>query len=179
MKTIVLDGYNVIHVIPELERTLDRGLEAARHALVQLCAAYRQKRGDVDALYVVFDGQQQEHDQSRRHVGDVTLIFTPRGEEADERILQLIKDDRGRHAFLVISNDVVIVNNARAHGARVMSVAKFYTEAKPRKTMTARQAPTIEKAPLSLRDANRVTEAYRDFLERKAKGPRGSDLPRA
>ena len=46
MVTVILDGYNVIHALPALERQLDRGLEAAREALVSLCRSYQSRRGD-------------------------------------------------------------------------------------------------------------------------------------
>ena len=39
MKVLILDAYNVIHAIPELERELDRSLEAARNALITRCQA--------------------------------------------------------------------------------------------------------------------------------------------
>jgi len=57
MTTLILDGYNVIHAVPELARHLDRSLQSAREALVRLCQAYRARRGDIGRLYVVFDGR--------------------------------------------------------------------------------------------------------------------------
>ncbi len=44
----VLDGYNVIHAVPGLERKLGSSLRAARDALVALCLEIRRSRGDVE-----------------------------------------------------------------------------------------------------------------------------------
>ena len=55
MTTLILDGYHVIHAVPELARHLDRSLQSAREALVRLCRAYRARRGDIGRLYEVFN----------------------------------------------------------------------------------------------------------------------------
>ncbi len=167
MITMVLDGYNVIHAIPALARELDRSLEAARVGLVKLCRDYRARRGDVGRLYVVFDGSDAEGSGPREDQQGVTVFFTRHGEEADERILHLIRTGGSRSQFVVVSNDTHIVNNARAHGARVMSVSEFYGQMKPARTTRGMGPPTVEKTPLPTCDAQRITEEYRKHLEGK------------
>ena len=102
-----------------------------------------------------------------REVRGVTVIFTPRQEEADERILELIRTDRGRHRFVIVSNDTYVFNNARSHGARVRSVAEF--DAWARRPAASREPKRAgeEKPPLSPREADRITDAYRRHLERR------------
>ena len=187
MMTLVLDGYNVIHAVPELARELDRGLEAARTALVRLCRDYRARRGDIERLYVVFDGDEayaRGPQADRAGIilageevsataglptdrGGVTVLFTRRQEEADERILQLVRADGGRSRFLIVSNDTYIFNNARVHGARIMPVQEFYAQLRPAKPSTPTRPGAADHPTLSGSDERRITDEYRKHLEGK------------
>ena len=169
MITLILDGYNVIHGVPELERKLDQSLEAAREALVSFCQAYRARRGDVQRLYVVFDGNDAYAGGPSADRGGVTVLFTRSQEEADDRILRLIKDDGARSRFVIVSNDNYVFNNARAHSARVIPVSEFSAKPKPGRTTRSPRSPVVEKTSLSLRAAERITEEYRRHLEAKTK----------
>lgn len=167
MVTLVLDGYNVIHAVPELTRQLDRSLEAAREALVKLCQELRARRGDVARLVVVFDGDEQYARGSETERGGVTVLFTRREEEADERILQLIRADGGRSRFVVVSNDTHIFNNARVHGARVIPVSELYAQLRAMTTPRPTRPDASDKTTLSALEAQRITEEYRQHLEGK------------
>ena len=170
MITVVLDGYNVIHAIPALARELDRSLQSAREALVRLCQEYRVRRGDIGQLYVVFDGRDAHASGSHeQHHGSVTVLFTQKPEEADERILRLIEAQRSRSRCLVVSNDNEVFNNARAFGARVISVQEFYKKVRPVNTPHPQPPTSPGKAMLSTRDAQQITEEYRKHLEDEPK----------
>ena len=165
MVTVILDGYNVIHAVPELKRQLDRSLEAARDALVTLCGEYRARRGDVAHLFVIFDGNQDDASGPHAGRGGVTVLFTQRQEEADERILSLIRADGRRSRFVIVSNDTHVFNNARALGARVISVQTFYGEVHPARPRRSKPPAAAEKMLLSTREAQQITEDYRKSLE--------------
>jgi hypothetical protein len=168
MVTVIVDGYNAIHAIPSLARHLDRSLEAARTALVALCGEYKTARGDVGELYVVFDGKDRDVDAwgSQQQRQGVTVLFTRQHEEADERILRLIRGASGRGRFVVVSNDTVVSNNVRALGAQAVSVNQFHG-GKPSSPRAARgRRPSSDaKPPLPTRDLERITEEYRRHLE--------------
>lgn len=170
MIALILDGYNVIHAVPELARQMDRSLEAAREALVRRCEAYRARRGDIGQIYVVFDGRDADaFGSSEQPRGRVTLCFTRAPEEADQRILRLIEAERpGR--CVVVSNDNEVFNNARAYGARVISAQEFSQPARPAKASRGRPRQDAEKPTLSVPDAQRITDEYRRHLEGKKRG---------
>ena len=191
MRVLILDGYNVIHAIPELERQLDRSLEAAREALIGHCCAYQASRGDVQEIYVVFDGRETDEQAPTRRQPRVTVMFTPKREEADDRILHLIKTAQGRTEFVIVSNDTYVFNNARAHGARVIPAAEWYRWVQPKPAAPARTRRPAERPPsrwprsagrggrpargerkstLSPRAAREITDAYQQELERRARG---------
>lgn len=172
MVTVLVDGYNVIHAIPSLARHLDRSLDAARTALVMLCRGYRARRGDVDQLYVVFDGKDADTGWGRQDQQGVTVLFTRRPEEADDRILSLIRTEGGRNRFVVVSNDTTVSNNARALGAQVISVSEFSGQKKSSRQARSAKPAAESKTPLSTRDTERITEEYLKHLEKKPKDQR-------
>ena len=166
MTTLILDGYNVIHAVPELARHLDHSLQSAREALVRLCREYRARRGDIGRLYVVFDGRDVQAFGSPAPQDErVTVCFTQRPQEADERILRLIESQSAGSRCVVVSNDNEVFNNARAFGARVVSVQAFYAQARPASMRRPHPRASSGKAILSTRDAQQITEAYRKHLE--------------
>ncbi len=164
MMTLILDGYNVIHAVPELAQHMDRSLQAAREALVRLCQEYRARRGDLGRLYVVFDGRETEtYGSPEQQHGSVTVLFTQQPEEADTRILRVIEAQGGRSRCVVVSNDNEVFNNARAFGARVLSVQAFYERV--RRASARRLEPHDADDKVMPRDARQITEAYRQHLE--------------
>ena len=121
MTTTILDGYNVIHAVPELSRHLDRSLQAGREALVRWCQEYQARNSATGKLYIVFDGRREDGwGASEQLHGRVTVVFAQKPEEADQRILRVIESHRGR--CVVVSNDNEVANNARAFGAGILSV---------------------------------------------------------
>jgi predicted RNA-binding protein with PIN domain len=144
---------------------LDRSLEAAREALVGLCRAYRARRRDIERLYIVFDGDEAYAHRPEANRGAVTVLFTQRQEEADDRILSLIRADTGCSRFIIVSNDTYVFNNARAHGARVMPVHEFYAQCQPASASRPTHPDAMDKTTLSALEARRITEEYRKHLE--------------
>lgn len=170
MHVLVLDGYNIIHAIPELVRRLDQSLEEARRALIERCRAYQSRSRTVAHTYVVFDGHEAAGGSRRQHEPGVTIVFTSQEDEADEEILRLLRRPRGTQRFTIVSNDTYVFNNARAHGARVMPAAEFWSLANPLQPR-ARPQPEASEKPLSAQDARRITEEYRRHLERGVRRP--------
>jgi hypothetical protein len=167
MSTLILDGYNVIHAVPELARHMDRSLQSAREALVRLC---QEARGATGPCYVVFDGRDaQASGASAQQHGRVTVLFTRKPEEADQRILRVIEDQKGRGRCVVVSNDNEVANNARAFGARVLSVQAFMKQAQSSSGPPATSAIS-GKAALATGEARQITEEYRQHLERRRAG---------
>ena len=166
MTTLILDGYNVAHAVPEVARHLDGSLQAAREALVRLCQEYRTRRGDIGNIYVVFDGRDAETFGAReQHHGSVTVVFSQKPEEADARILRVIEAQRGR--CVVVSNDNEVSNNARAFGASVISAQAFYVQARPSNARRSPPSVNPAKAALPAGAARKITEEYLKHLDRK------------
>jgi len=125
MRTLIIDGYNVIYAIPELEELLGESLEAARAGLVRLLTRAKDSRRDIERLYVVFDGRADDDDGESTVAPGITAIYTQRKKDADQKIVEMVRDAARADAITVVSNDNFLYNNVRAHGAYVEGVEEF------------------------------------------------------
>ena len=71
---------------------------------------------------------------------------------------------------MVVSNDNEVFNNARAHGARVISAKEFAQQRQPAKPAKAsrgrrRSGPDDDKPTLAIPEAQRITDEYRKSLD--------------
>jgi predicted RNA-binding protein with PIN domain len=118
---IIIDGYNLL-------ASFSQGgggqlhSEMARESLLRDLAAYRQRKGH--AMTVVFDGWQQGQPvEGREHRAGVQVIYSKRGERADQ-VIQRLAGEYGPDCA-VVSSDHEIMATARAHGAFVMRAQEF------------------------------------------------------
>ena len=156
---VVVDGYNVIYAIGAFRKRLDQSLESARDALIAYCRSYAASRRDVKRVIIVFDGN-DSGSPAATSTAPVEVIFTRRREEADDRIIGLIREDAGRTAFIIVSDDNYVFNNSRAHGARVIPAAEFYKSSSPPKSASN---PPSEKN-ISSADMKKINDEYKKHL---------------
>jgi uncharacterized protein len=113
---LIIDGYNLLGAVSST-RT-----EMARESLLRDLAAYRHRKGH--AITVVFDGWQQGQPvEGREYRTGVQVIYSKRGEKADQVIQRLARDYGSDCA--VVSSDHEIIATAKAHGAVVMKAQEF------------------------------------------------------
>jgi predicted RNA-binding protein with PIN domain len=113
---VIIDGYNLLAV-----QSAARA-EMARETLLRDLAAYRHRKGH--AVTVVFDGWQLGQPvEGREHRSGVQVIYSKRGEKADQVIQRLAREYGSDCA--VVSSDHEIMATAIAHGAFVMRAQEF------------------------------------------------------
>ena len=122
MKVLIVDGYNAIHKIPEMDNLLDESLEDARNAITDLAREYQRRHGGIAEVHVVFDGRDECRGLSFSRPNQV---FSGTG-EGDRSIIRLAQDKSERFHVIVVSDDNRVGNSSRAAGATVISVKKFY-----------------------------------------------------
>ena len=122
MKVLIVDGYNAIHKIPEMDDLLDESLEDARSAITDLAGEYQRRCGGIAEVHVVFDGRDEYRAFSS---GKPNQVFSGTG-EGDRSIIRLAQDKSERFHVIVVSDDNRVGNSCRAAGATVISVKKFY-----------------------------------------------------
>src|SRR5262245_35986401 len=124
---VIIDGYNLLAAGRD-GKSGSPYTDMARESLLRDLAAYRHRKGH--ALTVVFDGWQQGQPfESQEHRAGVHVIYSKRGERADQVIQRLAREYGS--ACAVVSSDREIVTAARAHGAFVMGAEEFSGKLSP------------------------------------------------
>ena len=119
---LIVDGYNLLALTGRIGAGTSLHSEMARESFLRDLAAYRQRKSH--AITVVFDGWQQGWGtEQREHRLGLEIIFSRRGEKADQ-VIQRLAAEFGS-ACAVVSSDREIIDVARAQGAFVMKAQEF------------------------------------------------------
>ncbi len=119
---LIIDGYNLLALTGRIGAGTRLDSEIARESFLRDLASYRQKKSH--AITVVFDGWQQGWStEQREHRLGLEIIFSRRGEKADQ-VIQRLAAELGS-ACAVVSSDREIITVATAQGAFVMKAQEF------------------------------------------------------
>lgn len=119
---LIIDGYNLIRQSPELLAAESQDLRWGREALLEQLAAYRRlKKHPITVVFDGWEGGAALGDRDRFQ--GMLIVYSRRGEKADEVIKELAERERQR--CLVISSDRDICRHAGQVGAAVMSAEEF------------------------------------------------------
>ena len=119
---LIVDGYNLLAQTGLVGGGMNLHFEMAREALLRDLGTYRQRKSH--AITVVFDGWQQGWGtEQREHRLGLVIIFSRRGEKADQ-VIQRLTAEFGS-ACAVVSSDREIIDFARMQGAFVMKAQEF------------------------------------------------------
>ena len=102
---LIVDGYNLIRQSLQLQLLDAVDLQAGREGLLELLGHYR--RRSRHQVTVVFDGWQQGdcHEGRDRQHG-ILIIYSRRGERADEVIKRLLRQERERAVVVTSDRDI-------------------------------------------------------------------------
>ena len=124
----IVDGYNLLFTSGEYGTVKGRNMKGARERLIDDLSRYQRVRGH--GVTVVFDAQGQVAFKSggnergiERRKG-INIIFTRRGETADQVVVELANESRGIER-VVVSSDNEVVRGSRRRGAVVISSEGF------------------------------------------------------
>lgn len=119
---IVIDGYNLIRQSAYLSALESISLEEGRKGLLRLLSAYKRAKGH--SVTVVFDGWRSDNfGQSRDRIGGVNVIYSERGEKADDVIKRIADKMRGK--VVVVTSDRGIASFAERRGVAVVTSPEF------------------------------------------------------
>ena len=125
MNKIIVDGYNLIHAIPELAEAIETSLEHARNLLLARLKSYTIRKSV--AVIVVFDGTQPplgvDEPVSTRNL---IVKFSRTPFKADPLIMNLVRQEPNRKSLTVVSDDREIGDFARQNNAGVLSSQAFF-----------------------------------------------------
>jgi uncharacterized protein len=151
---IIIDGYNLLHKIPDIARLVDTDLERARDLLVSRLVGYRAQKNA--RITVVFDGRgPQALPQGGRSATGVEVVFSRAPENADARIKSIITKEKNPRSCTVVTSDNSIRIHVRDFGAKVMASAEFAQE------LSGRGKGTRSETRGGLRSGTAVKRAQR------------------
>lgn len=125
MNKIIIDGYNMIHGVPELRRWLNESLERSRQALIRILKSYLLNKKVEIAL--VFDGDGSAVGaEALEPARLLKIIFSRYPQKADPLVKKLIKKDERNKSLTIVTDDSDLILFAKAHQAEVLSTQAFY-----------------------------------------------------
>ncbi len=152
-RQFLLDGYNVLHKMPEL---LEKSLEDGRAGLLQFISQKRPQGSSRNSVTVVFDGS--EDVWSIPTPGETRVLFS-KGESADDLLKRLIEEAANPREIVLVSDDRELVKFAGAHGADVWTVAEFLHQ--------GRKGPSSRTARGKAEEGKVISEAFRVRVDRE------------
>jgi predicted RNA-binding protein with PIN domain len=154
---LIIDGYNLIRQSLWLSLLDARDLEEGREALLQALSDYRRRRPQ-HKLTVVFDGWQGGALQESRDLcAGVVVIYSRRGERADEVIKRFLT--REGQKMVMVSSDRELQDFAEKVGATWVPAAQFETQYL--QNTPNRGEEDHEEAPVLLRGTTKKGPARR------------------
>ncbi len=145
---LIIDGYNLLHYagLGGLCRRSGKFEQARDQLLLRLKRSLPEK--ELARTLVVFDAQHAAHaDRRPIVVHGMTIVFSPRGRQADDLIEDLLCGTRQPRQLRVVSSDHRLLRAARAVGAGYIDSDSFLVELDKRQS--ARKQQSFENTPLS------------------------------
>lgn len=122
--TILIDGYNVLHSIPQFAQELKHGLKHARKFLIRKVADFSDFHGC--SAWVIFDAQhtdQHKPNVMRKH--GIRVVYTQADQIADAYIVKWIQKHRHDHDIEVVTSDAELIDRVRRLGASYRTTIEF------------------------------------------------------
>ncbi len=113
---LLIDGYNLVHALPDVREALEIGIEAARQQLADTVRIIHDLEGIRTTL--VFDGKGEDM-EIERPSGQLTFsyLFSPATLTADAVIEQLVRSSSSPQTITVASGDNMVRESTAAAGA--------------------------------------------------------------
>ena len=119
----VVDGYNLMFSIEELNELSKTNFSSARDKVIDLLCNF--KAIIKGRLIVVFDAYKEDTDKKDYFFDGINIVFTKKGQLADTYIENLVKDLVKDYKVTVISSDILEQELVFAHGGLRMSCESF------------------------------------------------------
>ncbi|MBN1895955.1 NYN domain-containing protein [bacterium] len=124
---ILVDGYNLIHHMPDLKRQMSQDLRMAREKLIDRIAASR--HGCKADITVVFDGSGAAGQGSSGRSG-IRIVFSRPPEKADPVLKRMMEKKARGSQMTIVTSDGEIARFARLCGVKAVASSVWAKELK-------------------------------------------------
>jgi predicted RNA-binding protein with PIN domain len=161
LESIIIDAYNLIHKVPELQLLLKQSQDICVDTMVRKLQSHYFGKGYK--IVLVFDGYgKNKHDQNIEVKFAKTGVGPDYG-HADELIKHLIEKARNPKLAKVVSSDRDVTFFAKECGAKIQTAESFWGEVKERRTERAEEYREENEKPSA------VSKIEFDFLLKEFK----------
>jgi len=151
----IIDGYNLIFSLTESKDSLQVLREKTVHSL-KILFAKRKISGTL-----VFDGAHRRDEESGlSYPSPLTVAYAPKGQSADDYIVELLEISKNPKQCTVITNDKGLSRHAKSHRAHVLSNQDFISWLKKPKKKQGNVEPVETK-----RNIDRLLKIFEERLE--------------
>lgn len=124
--TLLIDAFNVLYKLPDLEEHMHRGqLVEARRGLLELLIGVRKRWKKKLEFHLFFDGKKKPGDEIRQETVSDFQIYYSHDLSADHLIKEYIKHCHSPGEIQVVSSDKDILLFARQHRCHVQTSEDF------------------------------------------------------
>ncbi len=162
----LIDGYNVIHHCPQLQRLTHSDFEASRDTLVERVSRFCTTTSEP--VKIVFDGRgrtEQSQVQGRTAPG-LEVVYSPGHLTADAVIERHVYAASNRREIVVVTGDRGIRDLCRGLGSLVMSPEHFLTIVDEALTRSTAQLRTTYERFSTNPLEDRLQDSGREHLKR-------------
>lgn len=163
--TLLIDGYNLLHVAGLMGRRLGPGgLERARNALLGLLASSLTPE-EAARTIVVFDAGAKAPRYRPRHelLHGIQVQYSEPGEEADDLLERLIAADSAPKQLTVVSGDHRLQRAAKRRKATAIASEAWLEELNRRRGSTPTARPPRTSKPTEPLTAEEVEAWLKEF----------------
>ncbi len=127
MRSVFVDGYNVINSWPNLKKIKEYSYDSARKELIDALENYASY--NLCNVTIVFDAHKVSGNLEKKETkGRVTIVFTKDGETADAYIERCINNIGRKVEVVVVTSDWLEQQTIFQRGAVRMPSLEFYNE---------------------------------------------------
>ena len=126
---LLVDGYNIIFQWDDLKQLAEENIEAARNALMDICADYQGAMGNSHELILVYDAYKVPGGKGAISTyKGIYVVYTKEAETADAYIEKTVHDMDRRHRVTVATSDGMEQRIVLGAGAARLSAREFREE---------------------------------------------------
>lgn len=167
---IIIDGYNFIFTVPELDRHVGvNRIESVRDYVIALFSKYKEKK--LYDIIVVFDGNHTDLVLPRKLSNSgVTVIYSKSGIDADSEIKRIASMYQNPREVCIVTYDNDIKRYAKKNGCHIIDPREMYSEIlkvinKERKTPTVE--PEAKQMGPTEQDIRYWKEIFQDIPDKE------------
>jgi predicted RNA-binding protein with PIN domain len=124
----IIDGYNVIHKIPDIKALMETDLQSAREKFVFLLDTYFSKKRNQ--VYIVFDGCNDISTFNIHSTPKIRVLFSKRYQKADILIKTLLDERKNKALTTIVSSDHEVYQYGKVSRCNVMKSEDFIKKIK-------------------------------------------------